>query len=169
MIPGNFSILCSTTCWLCCFVLLICFWTLCLRKEILPLLAYLYIIPRSRLSFYWSLGFVLVIIMPAWLLSKITCWYEPRWRYLFFGPFPLDLVFVNAKDLVFRPSTFSALCDNLQGGVTGLVWKLPSYQLLKPPLSWSCLQLKSWIPCLKMLFSVLKYLKILKTVWNVFL
>lgn len=59
------------------------------------------------------------------------------------------------------------LCDK-QGRATGLVWKLLSYQWLKSPLNGLPLQLESWIPCLKMLSSVLKCLQILKALWNVF-
>lgn len=61
---------------------------------------------------------MLVFIISAWLLNKGV---NLTWRYLFFGLFPLDLVFINAKGLVLRPSIFSALCDNQQGRATGLV------------------------------------------------
>lgn len=51
--------------------LLICFCNLCLKKEILILVAYLYISSQGGLSSHWSHGFVLVIVISVWLLNKV--------------------------------------------------------------------------------------------------
>lgn len=83
--------------------------------------AYLYIAPQNGLSACWSHGLVLFIIISVWLLHKEHVGMNLSGDTFSLGLVPLDLVFINAKGLLLRPSVFSALRDNKKERATSLV------------------------------------------------
>lgn len=85
------------------------YYELCLKrklKKIPTVAAYLHTIQQNAASSYWSHGLILVIILSIWLLNKVHVGVKLTVGTSFLGQFPLDLVFINSKDLVLKLSIF---------------------------------------------------------------